>query len=100
MTISIAHFYFSFTLKQTPMATQIFIEPELESLHENAEEWLSLCKELGLEKQLQKSGKVERVGNPYQKIDSRTERLFKMLCPVEVDVKEYSASTLPLEVIQ
>lgn len=82
------------------MATQIFIEPELENLHENAEEWSAICQELGLDKQLQKSGKVEKVGNPYQKVDPRSERVYKMLCPVSVEYKLYEASTLPLEVLQ
>lgn len=82
------------------MATQIFIEPELENLHENAEEWSLICSELGLDKQLQKAGKIEKVGNPYQKVDPRSERVFTMLCPVKVPFKEYEAGTLPLEVIQ
>lgn len=82
------------------MATQIFIEPELENLHENAEEWANICQELGLYKQLQKAGKVEKVGNPYQKVDPRSERVFKMLCPVSVNYKLYEASTLPLDVLQ
>lgn len=82
------------------MATQIFIEPELETLHENAEEWTKICEELGLQKQLQKSGKIEKVGNPYMKIDPRSERVYKMLCSAVIPYKEYDASTLPLEVLQ
>lgn len=82
------------------MATQIFIEPELENLHENAEEWSALCQELGLDNQLKKSGVKERVGNPYQKIDPRSERVFTMLCPVKREFREYDAGTLPLEVLQ
>ncbi len=82
------------------MATQIFIEPELETLHENSEEWLKICTDLGLQRQLSKSGKVENVGNPYMKIDPRSERVYKMLCPVSISYKEYEASTLPLDVLQ
>lgn len=82
------------------MAIQIFIEPELENLHENAEEWYSICESLGLDKQLQKTGKIERVGNPYQKVDPRSERVFKMLCPASVSYKDYEASTIPLEILQ
>jgi len=82
------------------MATQIFVEPELETLHENAEEWQALCTELGLDKQLSKSGTVERVGNPYMKIDPRSERVYEMLCPVKVDYSNYVASTLPIDVLQ
>lgn len=82
------------------MATQIFIEPELENLHENAEEWATICQELGLDKQLQKSGKIEKVGNPYQKINPRSQRVYEMLCPVKISVKDYTAGTLPLEILQ
>lgn len=82
------------------MATQIFIEPELETLHENAEEWQSLCTELGLEKQLSKSGTVEKVGNPYMKIDPRSERVYNMLCPAKAEYDKYDASTLPIDVLQ
>lgn len=82
------------------MATQIFIEPELELLHESSDEWQSICTELGLQKQLSKSGKIEKVGNPYMKIDPRSERVYKMLCPAIVDYKKYEASTFPLEVLQ
>lgn len=80
--------------------TQIFIEPELESLHENAEEWQSLCTNLGLSKQLKKTGIIEKVGSPYTKVDPKSERVFSMLCPVHVSYKEYEASTLPLDVLQ
>lgn len=82
------------------MATQIFIEPELETLHENADEWSSICQELGLEKQLQKSGVKERVGNPYMKIDPRSQRVYEMLCPVKIEYGKYEASTLPLDILQ
>lgn len=82
------------------MATQIFIEPELETLHENSEEWEQLCAGLGLQKQLKKAGKVEKVGNPYMKLDPRTERIYEMLCPRKEVYTSYEASTLPLEVLQ
>lgn len=80
--------------------TQIFIEPELEALHDNAEEWNQLCTDLGLEIQLTRSGKIEKVGNPYMKVDPRSERVYEMLCPVKVGYKDYAATTLPLEVLQ
>lgn len=82
------------------MATQIFIEPELENLHENSGEWEQLCTGLGLQKQLKKAGKVENVGNPYMKLDHRTEMAYEMLCPRKELYTDYAASTLPLEVLQ
>jgi hypothetical protein len=82
------------------MATQIFIEPELEKLYENSEEWEQMCTGLGLEKQLKKAGKKEKVGNPYMKIDPRTERVYRLLCPQRQLYTDYVSSTLPLEVLQ
>lgn len=80
--------------------TEIFIEPELETLHEDGEEWQSICQELQLNNQLAKTGKVERVGAPYMKMDPRTERLFEILCPVSTTIEEYTASTIPLDVLK
>jgi hypothetical protein len=82
------------------MTTQIFIEPELEKLHEHCEEWGQLCTGLGLQKQLKKIGKVEGVANPYMKLDPRTERVYQMLCPRRELYTDYGAGTLPLEIVQ
>jgi hypothetical protein len=82
------------------MPTQIFIEPELETLPKNAEEWEQLCTGLDLKQQLKKIGKVERIANPYMKLDPRTERVYEMLCPQKELYTAYKASTLPLDVLQ
>lgn len=82
------------------MTTQFFIEPELEKLHEQSQEWEQLCTGLGLEKQLKKIGKVEKVANPYMKLDHRSERIFQMLCPRREPYTEYGAGTLPLDIVQ
>jgi hypothetical protein len=82
------------------MATQIFIEPELENLCQNAEEWEQLCTGLDLKQQLKKIGKAERIANPYMKLDPRTERVYEMLCPQKELYTTYKASTIPVEVLQ
>lgn len=82
------------------MATQIFIEPELENLHENSEEWLKVCAELGLHEQLRRAGTIEKVGNPYMKVDPRSERVYTMLCPAKEVYTKYSNSTIPLDILQ
>lgn len=82
------------------MATQIFIEPELETLQENANEWEQLCNGLDLKQQLNKVGKVEGIANPYTKLDPRTERVYEMLCPQKEIYNNYKASTLPIEVLR
>lgn len=84
------------------MATQIFIEPELENLvEENASQWFEICSELGLQNQLQHAEKSEdKQAPPYMYIDPKTEIIIRCLCPRLVEVKEYSASTIPLDVLQ
>ena len=82
------------------MAIHIYIEPELERLQESAEEWEQLCTGLELKQQLKKIGKVERIANPYMKLDPRTERVYEMLCPRKESYTTYKASTLPTEVLE
>jgi len=82
------------------MATQIFIEPELETLPENSGEWEQLCTDLHLQNQLKKVGKVEKMPIPYMKLDPRSERVYQMLCSAKVLYTAYDASTLPLEIVQ
>jgi hypothetical protein len=82
------------------MPTQVFIEPELEKLHENSKDWEHLCTGLELKLQLKKIGKVEKIANPYMKLDPRSERVYEMLCPRKELYTTYKASTLPLEVLQ
>lgn len=82
------------------MATQIFIEPELETPHQNAIHWEQLCNGLDLKQQIKKLGKVERIGNPYMRLDPRTERVCEMLCPKKESYTTYTAGTLPLEILQ
>jgi hypothetical protein len=83
--------------------TQIFIEPELEnlSIEENAAEWFDIATSLGLEHQLKHADKSEtKQAPPYMAIDPKTSRIIKTLCPLVVDYKKYSASTIPLDVLQ
>jgi hypothetical protein len=82
------------------MATQIFIEPELETLYESAAEWEQLCTALELKQQLKKIGKAEKIAIPYTRLDPRTERVYEMLCPRRELYTEYKAGTLPLDVLQ
>lgn len=85
------------------MATEIFIEPELQELEngEQAEQWYSLCVDLGLNEQAKLADKsTELKAPPYMYIDPKTERIIKVLCPEEVGYKKYNASTIPLDVLQ
>lgn len=83
--------------------TEIFIEPELEnlSIEENASEWFELCKQLGLEKQIQHADKSEeKQAPPYMFIDPKTARVIRTLCPEIVECEKYSASTIPLDILK
>lgn len=83
--------------------TQIFIEPELENLSEkeNAEQWFAICSELGLNKQLAHADKSEeKQAPPYMYIDPKSEHIIRTLCPRLINIEEYSASTIPLDVLQ
>lgn len=85
------------------MATEIFIEPELENLEngDTAAEWFELCSRLGLQGQLSTADKSEdKKAPPYMFIDPKTERIITTLCPRGVDYKKYTASTIPLDILQ
>jgi len=85
------------------MKTEIFIEPELAEL-ESAEvsaEWSAICQELGLDGQVKLSEKSpELKPPPYRAIDQRTERIIRTLCPEKMPVASYSASAIPLDIVQ
>lgn len=83
--------------------TQIFIEPELDNLHEveNSTEWQSICEELGLQGQKQLSEKSPvNMAPPYMFLDPKTQRIIKTICPVGVLANNYSVSTIPLDILQ
>jgi hypothetical protein len=83
--------------------TEIFIEPELQELEnkDNAEQWYSLCVELGLNKQAALADNSNELkAPPYMFIDPKTERIIKLICPVGVDYKEYNQSTIPTDVLE
>lgn len=85
------------------MAYEIFIEPELENLQEEtvAAEWFEICSELGLQKQLSLTDKSdEKKAPPYMFCDPKTKKIIDILCPREVPYTEYSASTIPLDVVK
>jgi hypothetical protein len=61
--------------------------------------WKELCEELGLEKQLD-FVKSSESPIPYPYINTSMERIFKTLCPCEVEVSKYDKTPIPLEIIQ
>jgi hypothetical protein len=90
-------------LKYFFMATEIFIEPELENLQDEttAAEWFELCSQLGLDNQLSLADKsTDKKAPPYMFLDEKTKRIIKTLCPVVVKYEEYKSSTIPLDVLK
>lgn len=61
--------------------------------------WKELCQELGLDKQLN-FVKTSESPLPYPFINTSMERIFKSLCPCEVEVSKYDKTPIPLEIIQ
>lgn len=85
------------------MATEIFIEPELENLSDEitASEWFELATNLGLENQISLADKSEKKkAPPYTFADPKTMNIISAICPRRVDYKEYRVSTIPLDVMQ
>lgn len=83
--------------------TEIFIEPELQNLEDAgvAAEWFEVCSKLGLQKQLQHADRSEeKKAPPYMFIDPKTDRIIVTVCPRIVGYKDYSASTIPLDILQ
>ncbi len=85
------------------MATEIFIEPELENLSEtvNAEEWKTICDQLNLTGQNKMIEKSEKnMPPPYMYIDEKTQAIISTLCPRRSNLADYNSSTIPLDVLQ
>lgn len=85
------------------MSTEIFVEPELMELEqpENAQEWFEICSQLGLEGQVKHADRSEeKKAPPYMHIDPKTNKIIMAICPVQVQYKDYSASTIPLDVLK
>lgn len=84
------------------MATEIFIEPELQNLEDEATaaEWFDLVTDLGLTNQISLADKSEtKKAPPYMFIDPKTNNVISALCPRRVDYKNYKESTIPLDVL-
>ncbi len=83
--------------------TEIFIEPELEILQDEASaaEWFETASRLGLDKQITLADKSEtKKAPPYSFIDPKTSRIIQILCPCRVLYKDYDVSTIPLDIMQ
>jgi hypothetical protein len=83
--------------------TQVFIEPELAELEnvEQSAQWHEIAEAMGLGNQLATAAKSpQRKPPPYMPLDQKTGRIIRTLCPHYCHFKDYSHSTIPLEVLQ
>lgn len=76
------------------------IEETQELLYDNEklDQWNDLVSELGLTGQTQ-IVKKEKSPIPYLFINASMERVFETLCPRKVDIAQYSATPIPVEIL-
>jgi hypothetical protein len=84
------------------MAVQSYYDKSFNSTSfdvEELDEWKLLAKEMGLDNQL---AFVEhaKTPNPFPNMNNSTQTIMKTLCPTIVEMKAYTKSTIPLEVMQ
>lgn len=66
---------------------------------EALDEWKEICNELGMERQVSLTkGKDSPV--PYPFLNTTMERVYKTLCPENVDYKKYDKTPIPLPVLK
>ena len=81
---------------------ELFFNKELSDVSfdvEALDEWKQTCKDLGLDAQLSLTkGKDSPI--PYPFINTTMERVYKTICPANVEYKEYKKTTMPLVVLK
>ena len=84
------------------MAVEIYLEPELEEMiHSNQlnDEWKDKINELGLEGQQNLLKDDKSNPSPYTFMNQNMVKIFATVCPEVIDYKQYSKSTIPMEVL-
>jgi hypothetical protein len=85
------------------MATEIFLQPELEELVIDADkksEWEEKIMSLGLEGQLNLTRNSENnSASPYTFMNKHMTNVFKILCPCKAAVEKYNKTQIPIDVL-
>ena len=85
------------------MITEMFLEEDTKELtfdDDKLKEWKEKIEELGLEGQKKLLSKnTDSRPIPFRYMNTSIRRIFKVLCPVEADIKEYSKTPIPLDVL-
>lgn len=85
------------------MATEVYLQPELEELvinPEKKEEWEKKIKELGLggQEKLTKNSPKD-AASPYTFMNEQMKLVFQTLCPTKAEVEKYDKSVIPIDVL-
>ncbi len=85
------------------MATEIFLQPELEELVIDAskkDEWTSKIVELNLEGQMKLTANSDKASaSPYTFINEQMKLVFETICPTKSVVEKYDKSVIPIDVL-
>lgn len=85
------------------MATEIYLQPELEELvidSEKRDEWMEKIVSLGLEGQLKLTKNSEKgSASPYTFMNEQMKLVFSTLCPTKAEAAKYDKSAIPLDVL-
>lgn len=85
------------------MATEIFLQPELEELvlePEKKAEWESKITELGLEGQVELTKNSDKqAASPYTFMNQQMLLVFSTICPSKAPVSKFNKSVIPIEIL-
>ena len=85
------------------MATEIYLQPELEEIvvdSEKRDEWMEKVAALGLTGQTKLTANSEKgSASPYTFMNEQMKLVFQTLCPTVADVYKYDKSVIPIDVL-
>jgi hypothetical protein len=85
------------------MATEIYLQPELEELvvdSEKRDEWMQQVTSLGLEGQLKLTKNSDKgSASPYTFMNEQMKLVFATLCPTKAEVSKFDKSVIPVDVL-
>ncbi len=85
------------------MATEIYLQPELEEIVVNPEkkaEWEQQINSLGLEGQIKLTKNSHKdAASPYTFMNEQMKLVFATICPTKSPVEKYDKSVIPIEVL-
>ncbi len=85
------------------MATEIYLQPELEELVIDADkkqEWSQKISDLGLDGQLELTGNsATKAASPYTFMNRTMIMTFGTICPTKIPVEKYNKSVIPIDVL-